>query len=113
MCNEYNGYTNYPTWAVSLWIDNDSGMYDFVQEQAVEFYNDATTTEYNTQKQVAIYDLSEWLKDFFSDEENPLIESASMYSDLLGWALDSVDWYEIAENWIDNVIENELVDTEE
>lgn len=23
--NEYNGWTNYETWAVNLWIDNDGG----------------------------------------------------------------------------------------
>ena len=33
MDTEYNGWTNYPTWAVNLWLCNDEGL-------------DATLTEY-------------------------------------------------------------------
>lgn len=30
----YNGWTNYETWCVSLWLDNDSGSYDHWRERA-------------------------------------------------------------------------------
>ncbi len=32
--NRYNGWTNYETWCVSLWLDNDEGTYNLVREWA-------------------------------------------------------------------------------
>ena len=28
----YNGYENYETWNVALWIQNDEGLYNFAKE---------------------------------------------------------------------------------
>lgn len=79
----YNGWTNYETWAVKLWMDNDQGLYNMFREW---------TAESET------YELSERIKDFF-EEENPLNEMPSgVYHDLLNAALSEVNWYEIAEN---------------
>ena len=84
MCNEYNGYPNYQTWNVSLWLDNDEGTYRFFREVVKE----TRPTE---------WELSNQLKDYV-EESNPLSDNASMFSDLLGHALDNVDYHEIAEN---------------
>lgn len=81
---DYNGYTNKPTWCVSLWINNDQGLQETVLEAAK---NDADL-------------FAGWLEDFI-EENNPLIETASLYSDLLGWALCYVDWDELAEHFIE------------
>jgi hypothetical protein len=34
----YNGWTNYETWLVKLWIDNDEGSYHYWTERAREVY---------------------------------------------------------------------------
>ena len=82
----YNGWTNYETWNVKLWLDNDEGSYNMLREMA----EDAKTAEYPKAQ------LSNALKDLV--EENAPDLGASMYADLLGAAISDVNWYEIAEN---------------
>ena len=40
---KYNGWTNYETWNLSLWIDNDREWYRAVNDKAVGLVNDALT----------------------------------------------------------------------
>lgn len=82
MCKEYNGYTNYQTWNIALWIDNDQGLHEQCQE--IEKLDDVRA-------------VANWLKDYFTDEANPLADQANTYADLLGHALAMVDWQEVAE----------------
>ena len=83
MCNEYNGYSNYQTWNVALWLDNDEVSYDTIRKVAV--YSDDSAK------------LAHWLQGYVL-EFNPLAMDASMYSDILQHGLDSINYHEIAEN---------------
>ena len=35
---DYNGWTNYETWNVSLWLNNDYGLYTMAQQWAEHGY---------------------------------------------------------------------------
>ena len=82
----YNGWKNYETWNVNLWLTNDEGTYYYCMELAEEADD--------------IYELSKQLEEFV-DENNPL--TSGMYADLLGGALSAVDYYEIAEHFYNDV----------
>ncbi len=36
--NEYNGYANYETWNVALWLGNDEGLYNLAKEYRYRGY---------------------------------------------------------------------------
>ena len=97
----YNGWTNYETWAVGLWIDNDQGTYFYWRDEAASHAREADNDEMVrkgiwTTQEAARYNLARQLKDEII-EAAPDIE-ASVYSDLLQAAFDTVNWTEIAEN---------------
>jgi len=83
----YNGWTNYETWCVNLWLDNDQGTQEMVQDICE---TDAT-----------LYDKSNELQNFV-EEINPLSDGASMFTDLLNGALSMVNYREIIENHLDD-----------
>ena len=90
MCEEYNGYSNYQTWNVALWLDNEQGSYYHLRDLA-EYEMENRSTE-----DLPIWSLADKIKNYV-EETNPF-DNASMFSDLLGHALANVDYQEIAEN---------------
>jgi len=81
----YNGWTNYETWNVNMWIENDEGMYDEACEMARQ-----ATSEYQLSK-----DLESWFEEIYGDQ----VPESGPLADLLTHALGMVDWYEIAEHY--------------
>ena len=80
----YNGWTNYETWAVALWIDNEQGTYLYARELLED-------------KALDTGDAAEALKGWIVNEMAPDL-GASMFADLLGAALSSVNWQEISKH---------------
>ena len=89
--SEYNGWTNYETWNVKLWLDNDEGTYDETQHMARGARDEL--------------ELADELKSYVEDMMPDL--GASMFSDLLGAAMQEVNWQEIAAAYIEDYAEEE------
>lgn len=105
MCEKYNGWSNYPTWVVKLWIDNDEILSNKFNRLAKNCYNNAEAGKYFTRDEYAIFDFKTTLK-YYIERLNPL-NNTSMFADLLGGALEEVNWYEISKSIItDNITEN-------
>jgi hypothetical protein len=76
---KYNGWVNYETWVVKLWLDNDQGLYEMVREWSID-----------------ITDTHE-LGDRIEEELKGFTPATGVYADLLNASMSKVDWYEIAE----------------
>jgi hypothetical protein len=98
MSEGYNGWTNYETWVVNLWMDNEQGSQEFFREQAREIYDAAAPCQFFTQEERARLRFADWLKEHY-DENIP--DMPGVYGDLLGGALSKVNWNEIARHYID------------
>ena len=108
----YNGWTNYETWAVALWLDNDEGTSIETRETMREFWDTMADADErmryginNTQSEATRFHFSQWLEDYVETMQPDL--GATLWSDLLNAAMSEVDWFEIADNWLSELDEYE------
>ena len=100
---EYNGWYNYETWVVNLWMDNEEGSYRYWGEVAGETYEEADADRIFSKAERAKLDLAERLK---AEHEDAAPELTGVFSDLLNAAMSEVNWYEIAEHMIDEYVQD-------
>lgn len=98
MSERYNGWTNYETWNLALWLGNESGSEDYWRERAEEAYREASGDD---RKHDAACVVADALKE--ETEENAPDLGCSFYSDVLSAAISEVNWYEIAQHYVDDV----------
>ena len=108
----YNGWTNYETWAVALWIDNDEGMADQRVELGRRANELARPTEVLTREESAAYDYSKMLQEWVEaevDEARALLSRLGSFggglcSDFIGASLSEVNWSELAKTWLEEEV---------
>lgn len=92
--SDYNGWTNYATWAVKLWMDNEQSSQEYWAEQAQEFVNAHDDPAMRT---ILFADAIE------AAHVEALPELQGFAADLLNAAIGSVNWHEIAANLLEGV----------
>lgn len=101
---QYNGWNNYETWCVALWLGNEESSHTYWAERAQEIVNtiDAgtrfgTLAHLFSNEDAQVAELAAELQESH-DQERP--DMGGVFLDLLTSALSSVDWREIARSYI-------------
>jgi hypothetical protein len=106
----YNGWPNYDTWLVNLWIRNSEGDAEYWQEQAEEIVEGENLDETNS---AAIDDrtwyrmqnqLADAMKETFQEMAEETLGEAGMFADMINATLDRVEWRSIAEDFIEDAM---------
>jgi hypothetical protein len=78
---KYNGWANYETWCINLWLTNDGDSY---LVELAENYD-------------KVYEFADAIKDYVEElREGILTNSATFVDDLINASLAEVNYYEIA-----------------
>lgn len=94
----YNGWNNYPTWNVALWLDNSEGTYHGIREVVRE------ALEARASVVDAIRGYVESL--VIAEGFGALLDGSSFVVDIYGWAMDHVDYHELADTYVAEVAED-------
>ena len=97
---EYNGWYNYETWMVNLWMDNDQGSHEMWREHA----RDSIDADEGCNWFYFEERLKEYLEMIQEDADNGI--ACGLVHDLIGAAISEVNTREIAMSLIENELEN-------
>ena len=103
----YNGWTNYETWSVKLWMDNDQGSSEYWNERAIAA---AADTDADDEKDTRLNDAATELAAEIEQQHDEIISTANLtgpFADIMGSALARVNWREIAASLLSDLDEDD------
>lgn len=100
---EYNGWYNYETWCVNLWLTNEETTDSYWRTSARLCFRQATVKHepYNTVSEEARFCLAKLLETEVKESIPDL--GATLQADLLNAALSEVNWSELANGFLEEV----------
>lgn len=107
----YNGWTNYETWVVNLWIYNSEGDSEYWESEAAEILeqlrDDAVESISSRDHAVAIDELADRLSDSHQESLEMLFGGCCTGAlfDMLQADLSGVNWREIASHLVDAALD--------
>ena len=93
--NQYNGWSNYPTWMFKLWIDNDQYLYDSIYNYIKQNINKRFVISISIVHLKTIAE--EMTENQYSNYEG------SFKNDLLGYTLNQINYNEVATAIIEDI----------
>ncbi len=98
---EYNGWYNYETWMVNMWMDNTQQSHEAWRQIARESIDaDEGTNWFYFEDR-----LKEYL-DFIQEDLHNNVVASGLVQDLIGAAISEVNTREIAMHWVADELEN-------
>lgn len=101
---KYNGWTNWETWSTNLNFD------DSFSEEAQECYNEAEAKDNFSREDNAAFTLADRIKETVEEltlEDTSYNQQSSFVKDILNGFFSSVNYHEIAKNYIAEVDKEE------
>jgi hypothetical protein len=97
--NEYNGWTNFETWLANIWITNDEGTTQMIQEQIDDLIETAVLQDRDDSEIVEV--VAEMLELELERMVFGETMNAGLTSDLLNSAVNEINTRELAHAFIE------------
>jgi len=107
---EYNGWSNYETWNVNLWLNNEQASQELWEDRARRIRAEVTKAKEpwvtaEQEHEEALWRLAEQLVEHYDKEVDSWIgdKPFGCFTDMLLASLREVNWREIAEHLLEDI----------